>query len=145
MMKKFNHANIGLFALLTALLSLSSCSSDDDNYPKEYVGFEHSTSKVNCDKNETEKEIQIKIIAVKKSKEDRTVALTAPTVAPGRVEILKLTENKVTIKAGKKSATTIVKIFPQKMPLKQQNVTLSCIPQWKDGIGSKLSIQINRN
>ncbi len=42
-MKKFNHANIGLFALFTALLCLSSCNSDDDNYPKEYVGFEHST------------------------------------------------------------------------------------------------------
>ena len=41
-MKKFNHANIGLFALFTALLCLSSCSSDDDNYPKEYVGFERS-------------------------------------------------------------------------------------------------------
>ena len=75
-MKKFNHANIGLFALFTALLCLSSCNSDDDNYPKEYVGFEHSITKVNCDKNEAEKEIQIKIIAVKKSKEDRTVALS---------------------------------------------------------------------
>ena len=26
---------------------------------KEYVGFEHSITKVNCDKNEAEKEIQI--------------------------------------------------------------------------------------
>lgn len=144
-MKKFNHANIGLFALFTALLSLSSCSNDDDNYPKEYVGFEHSITKVDCDKNEAEKEIQIKIIAVKKSKEDRTVALTTPSLSPGQVPLVKLTESKVIIKAGKKSATTVVKIFPKQMPMKQHNATLTCIPQWKEGLVSKLTIQMNKN
>lgn len=42
MMKKFNDANVGLFVLLTACLSLFSCNNDNDNYPKDYVGFEKS-------------------------------------------------------------------------------------------------------
>ena len=91
------------------------------------------------------KEIQIKIIAVKKSKEDRTVALTPPTLSPGQVPLVKLTESKVIIKAGKKSATTVVKIFPKQMPMKQHNATLTCIPQWKEGLVSKLTIQMNKN
>ena len=75
MMKKFNDANVGLFVLLTACLSLFSCNNDNDNYPKNYVGFEKSTRTVECDKNQSESELQIKIIATDKSKEDRTVLL----------------------------------------------------------------------
>ena len=62
-MKKFNDANVGLFVLLTACLSLFSCNNDNDNYPKDYVGFEKSTRTVECDKNQSESELQIKIIA----------------------------------------------------------------------------------
>ena len=69
-MKKFNDANVGLFVLLTACLSLFSCNNDNDNYPKDYVGFEKSTRTVECDKNQSESELQIKIIATDKSKED---------------------------------------------------------------------------
>ena len=70
MMKKFNDANVGLFILLTTCLSLFSCNNDNDNYPKDYVGFEKSTRTVECDKNQSESELQIKIIATDKSKED---------------------------------------------------------------------------
>ena len=42
MMKKFNDANIGVFALLSMCLSLYSCSKDNDNFPKDYVGFEET-------------------------------------------------------------------------------------------------------
>ena len=79
MMKKFNDANVGLFILLTTCLSLFSCNNDNDNYPKDYVGFEKSTRTVECDKNQSESELQIKIIATDKSKEDRTVLLATGT------------------------------------------------------------------
>ena len=69
-MKKFNDANVGLFVLLTACLSLFSCNNDNDNYPKDYVGFEKSTRTVECDKNQSESELQIKIIPTDKSKQD---------------------------------------------------------------------------
>lgn len=40
-MKKFNDTNVGLFVLLTTCLSLFSCNNDNDNFPKDYVGFEN--------------------------------------------------------------------------------------------------------
>lgn len=82
-MKKFNDANVGLFVLLTACLSLFSCNNDNDNYPKDYVGFEKSTRTVECDKNQSESELQVKIIATDKSKEDRTVLLATPALPAG--------------------------------------------------------------
>ena len=127
-MKKFNDANVGLFVLLTACLSLFSCNNDNDNYPKNYVGFEKSTRTVECDKNQSESELQIKIIATDKSKEDRTVLLATPALP-----------------AGQASATTTIKLYPKKMVLKQQNITLSCTPQWKEGSVSKLTILLKRN
>ena len=131
-MKKFNDANVGLFILLTTCLSLFSCNNDNDNYPKDYVGFEKSTRTVEC-------------IATDKSKEDRTVLLATPALPAGQAPIMKLTEAKVTIKAGQKSATTTIKLYPKKMVLKQQNITLSCTPQWKEGSVSKLTILLKRN
>ena len=145
MMKKFNDANVGLFVLLTACLSLFSCNNDNDNYPKNYVGFEKSTRTVECDKNQSESELQIKIIATDKSKEDRTVLLATPALPAGQAPIMKLTETKVTIKAGQKSATTTIKLYPKKLVLKQQNITLSCTPQWKERSVSKLTILLKRN
>ena len=144
-MKKFNDANVGLFILLTTCLSLFSCNNDNDNYPKDYVGFEKSTRTVECDKNQSESELQIKIIATDKSKEDRTVLLATPALPAGQAPIMKLTETKVTIKAGQKSATTTIKLYPKKMVLKQQKITLSCTPQWKEGSVSKLTILLKRN
>lgn len=67
-MKKFNDTNVGLFVLLTTCLSLFSCNNDNDNFPKDYVGFEKSTRTIECDKNQSESELQIKIIAADKSK-----------------------------------------------------------------------------
>ena len=49
-MKKFNDTNVGLFVLLTTCLSLFSCNNDNDNFPKDYVGFEKSTRTIECDK-----------------------------------------------------------------------------------------------
>lgn len=144
-MKKFNDTTVRIFALLITSLSLLSCSNDDDNYPKEYVGFEHNTRTIKCDKNKDESEYQIKIIAVKKSDEDRTVLLSTPSLPAEHAQVLQLTEKKIIIKAGKKSATTTIKYYPKRMILDQQNVTLSCVPQWKDGAVSKLSIRLERN
>lgn len=151
-MKKFNDANVGLFVLLTACLSLFSCNNDNDNYPKNYVGFEKSTRTVECDKNQSESELQIKIIATDKSKEDRTVLLATPALPAGQAPIMKLTETKVTIKAGQKSATTTIKLYPKKMVLKQQNITLSCTPrverrqckQADDSAETELERKLNR-
>lgn len=144
MMKKFNDANMGVFVLLSMCLSLYSCNKDNDNFPKNYVGFEETAKTVECESGKPESELQIKIIATDKSKEDRTVQLSMPPVPTGQAEVMKLTENKVTIKAGKKSVTTTVKIYPNRMALKKQNFIISCTPQWKEGGISKLAILLKR-
>lgn len=143
-MKKFNDANAGLLVLLTTCLSLFSCNGSNDNFPDDYVGFEKSAQTIECDKTQAESEFEIKIIAAEKSKEDRTVQLSTPALPPGQAPIMKFTEKTVTIKAGKKSATTLIKIFPKQMVLKKQNLNLSCTPQWKDGKVSKLSILLKQ-
>lgn len=143
-MKKFNDASAGLFVLLTICLSLFSCNNDNDKFPDDYVGFDKTSLTVECTKGEAEKELEIKIIAAEKSKVDRSVQLSTPSPAPGQAPIMKFTEKTVTIKAGKKSATTIIKIYPKQMILKQQNINLSCTPQWKDGKVSKLIIQLKQ-
>ena len=116
---------MGIFVLLSVCLCLFSCNNDNDNLPKDYAGFEHS--------KETEK-----------TKEDRTVVLATPPPVIGQAAVVQLTEKKVIIKAGKKSATTVIKIYPKQMILKKQNVTLSCTPQWKEGGISKLTILLKR-
>ena len=125
-MKKLNDANIGILVLLSTCLCLFSCNNDNDNLPKDYAGFEHSKETVECEGNKSECELEIKIVVT------------------GQAAVIQLTEKKVIIKAGKKSATTIIKIYPKQMVLNKQNVTLSCTPQWKEGGISKLTILLKR-
>lgn len=144
MMKKFNDTNAGLLVFLTTCLSLFSCNNDNDDLPKDYVGFERTAETIECNKSQSESELQIKIIAGDKSAEDRTVQLITPSTPTGQAAIVRLTESRVTIKAGSKSATTTIKVYPKNMILKQQNITLSCIPQWKEGKASKLTILLKQ-
>lgn len=132
-----------VFAVLTLALCLVSCNSDNDNYPKNYVGFEHSTKSVTCDKSKAMEDIQIKIIAVEKEKEDRVLKLSISNQAlPGKTPIFQLTEKQVTIKAENKSVTTTIKIFPKEMLMNKQYLQLVCTPQWKGGEPSKITIQL---
>lgn len=143
-MRQINGANVRFFLLLSTCLNLFSCDSDTDDFPKDYVGFEKATETVDFDKNEAERELEIKIIATEKSKEDRVVLLSIPPSPPGQMPTIKLAEDKVTIKAGKKSAKIIAKIYPKLTILKKQHVTLSCVPQWKEGKTSMLTIRLQR-
>ena len=130
-MKKLNDANMGIFVLLSVCLCLFSCNNDNNNLPKDYVGFEHSKETVECEGNKSECELEIKIVAMEKAKEDRTVVLAAPPPLIGQAAVIQLTEKKVII-------------YPKQMVLNKQNVTLSCTPQWKEGGISKLTILLKR-
>lgn len=142
-MKKLNDANMGIFVLLSVCLCLFSCNRQRQP-TKDYAGFEHSKETVECESDKSECELKIKIVATEKTKEDRTVVLATPPPVVGQAAVVQLTEKKVIIKAGKKSATTVIKIYPKQMILKKQNVTLSCTPQWKEGGISKLTILLKR-
>ena len=80
------------------------------------------------------------------SKSDAGYATSVFFLVPGnRASSSHTTDGKERIiKAGKKSATTIIKIYPKQMVLNKQNVTLSCTPQWKEGGISKLTILLKR-
>ena len=143
-MKKLKDANMWNYIILSLSLCLFSCNNDNDNLPKDYAGFEHSKETVECEGNKSECELEIKIVAMEKAKEDRTVVLATPPPVVGQAAVVQLTEKKVIIKAGKKSATTVIKIYPKQMILKKLNVTISCTPQWKEGGISKLTILLKR-
>ena len=100
-MKKLNDANIGILVLLSTCLCLFSCNNDNDNLPKDYAGFEHSKETVECEGNKSECELEIKIVAMEKAKEDRTVVLAAPPPVTGQAAVIQLTEKKVIIKASR--------------------------------------------
>lgn len=98
-MKKPNNVSIRFLIFLSVCLSLFSCDKDD--FPKDYVGFKDSKQTVECDRNKAEDRLEVKIIAMKKSKKDRTVLLTPLLRQPDRPQSCKLTEKQVIVKAGK--------------------------------------------
>ncbi|MEG0648119.1 MAG: hypothetical protein RR471_13260 [Bacteroides sp.] len=125
---------------------LAACSSNKKNdYPADYVGFERAHQEYTYTKGVQEELFDIKIIAVEKSKEDRIVKISSgkTTTPGGEFVFMELTEEKVVIKAGKKSATTRIRFFPKHI-FKGTFVQLTCTPQWKDKNAqpSKLNIQL---
>lgn len=127
-MKKYYQA-----ATASLLLSLCLASCNDDNdYPANYVGFEHNSQEYHYDKNIREDVLEVKIIAADKEKKDRVVKLSASTIeVPGEPSCFQLTEKQVTIKADQKSATTRIKIFPNRI-LRNSVLRLTTSPQWKE-------------
>ena len=136
--------NLTRFRLFCKLLLLLVCvctySCHQDDLPKEYVGFKLSKQTVKCSKKSTEKELELELIAGDKSSKDRTVELRIPSAPLGTLPVAALTEKKVTLKAGKKSVTTRIKLYPSRMEMKQQRVTITCIPQWKEAHITKLTL-----
>ncbi|WP_455586267.1 hypothetical protein [Bacteroides sp.] len=138
-MKRFYFQATGV--LLVSLL-LMACNDDKKNYPKDYVGFEHSVQSYSYNKNNKEETITVKIIAIEKQKEDREVKLSVnrsakPNIGAG----CKLTDERLIIKAGKKEAKTTLTLFPEKA-IKGEIIQITCTPQWKGGETSKLSIEL---
>lgn len=118
-------------ASLLLSLCLASCN-DDKDYPANYVGFEHNSQEYHYDKSIREGVLEVKIIAVDKEKKDRIVRLSgSSTEIPGEPSCFQLTEKQVTIKADQKSATTRIKIFPNRI-LRNSALRLTCTPQWKE-------------
>ena len=55
--------------------------------PKTMQDFEHSKETVECEGNKSECELEIKIVAMEKAKEDRTVVLAAPPPVTGQAAV----------------------------------------------------------
>lgn len=143
-MKRLLIENNRKFLVMTFCLLTISCGNSNDNYPQDYVGFKYALRKILIGCNQTEFETEFKIIAAQKTDYTRTVVLTTPGSSLGEVSALQLLEKEVTLKAGEKTASIKVKIFPKRMIAAKQNIQISCIPQWKEGEISKLSVQLKK-
>lgn len=125
-----------------ASLLLLACDNKKKDYPADYVGFERSTQTYYYDPSNQEETLEVKVIAVDKKKEDREVKLNIrQSNIPGIGTIYKLTNDRLTIKAGKKEAKTTIVLSPKKA-IKGQIIQVSCTPLWKGGQTSKLAIEL---
>lgn len=132
------------YALFTALCVVA-CSDNKSDYPKNYLGFERSTENYTYDKKEREIEYTVKIIAVNKEKEDRTVTIESPQKInrPGlpSADFFRIETPKIMIKANHNSAHATIRIFPEKIGINDY-IRLTCRPTDKKGETSSLSIRL---
>lgn len=119
-MKKFISATV--FAFVTAIC-LVACGNND-NYPDNYLGFEQKSATLKFDKNATEVDYSVKIIAGDKSKEDRMVTVSTSGAA---TKFCKLENPQVTLPAGKKSVKVNLKIYPKNIGISKY-LNLVCSP-----------------
>lgn len=144
-MKKYDRPMIAALLLSLCLIHLSACQDSKKNdYPANYVGFERSKLEHRYNKENQEETLEVKIIAIEKEKTDRIVKLSGASMeVPGEAPFFKLTETQVTIQADKKSVTTRIKVFPQRV-IKNTSIRLTCTPQWKaeDAKQSQLNIRL---
>ena len=118
---------------LLASLLLLACDNKKKDYPTDYVGFERSTQTYYYNPANQEETLEVKVIAVDKKKEDREVKLNIhQSNIPGIGTIYKLTNDRLTIKAGKKEAKTTIVLSPKKA-IRGQVIQISCTPLWKGG------------
>lgn len=138
-MRKFNQKAA---MILFIGMGIASCNNNND-YPKDYVGFERTQQTHSYDAAKETEDVEIKIIAADKKDEDRVFKLEAGKQGiPGQQPVFKLMDSKITIKAGKKSASTTLTIYPKRLS-KREFIRLVCTPQWKgeNATATQLSIQ----
>lgn len=129
-------------AFFTLALTLISCDDTKNEYPDKYVGFAKSTHDFTYRKEDASAEFQVKIIAVDKSKEDRPVYIDSPQRPQnGGNNFFRIKENKITIKAGKKSAKATIILYPQKIGINNY-VQLTCRTEDKKAEVSKTTIRL---
>ena len=114
-------------------LLVGACSNND-SYPKEYIGFERAMTDHTFDANNQEETITIKIVAGEKQDEDQKLKLNS-----SQPQVLKITEPNPIIAKGKKSVKVDVILNQgQRFP------SLTCKPERKDTKVSEMSIHLRK-
>ncbi len=128
--------------ILTLAIAFTSCDNNSNSLPKEYVGFEKSECDLAYKENDEQVEMQVKIIAVDKSKEDRVVLIESPQSSQSTIKhFLRIKENRITIPAGKKSAKATITVYPKNLSILRK-LQLICRPQTPGAEASKLIIRL---
>lgn len=129
-------------AILTMTFALTSCEGNDNSFPKKYVGFEKSERNLAYKESDEQVEIQVKIIAVDKSKEDRVILIESPQSPQNTIKhFFRIKESRITIPAGKKSVTATIIVYPKKLSIVRK-FQLICRPQTPDAEVSRLIIRL---
>lgn len=120
-------------------LLVGACSSDNDNYPKDYIGFERNSAEYTYDENRQEETITLKIIAGEKQEKDRKLKLNA-----AQAQVLKITDPHPIIAKGKKAVKVDVILYPKKLAKGQRMLRLTCLPDGKDAKVSEITIRLQK-
>lgn len=131
-----------ILVILTLALALTSCDGSNNSYPEKYIGFEKSECDLAYRENDEQVEMQVKIIAVDKSKEDRVVLIESPQSSQSTIKhFFRIKESRITIPAGKKSAKATITVYPKNLSILRK-LQLICRPQTPGAEASKLIIRL---
>lgn len=120
-------------------LLISACSNND-NYPKEYIGFEKQFISHTYDTKNEEETLTLKIIAAEKQDTDRKLTISSSTsnnsfhIQNAHPVILK----------GKKSVKIDIILYPKQIKSVQRIIRLICTPDGKDAKISEISIRLQK-
>lgn len=119
---------------------LASACSDNDNYPKEYIGFEQQSVSHTYDMKNDEETLTLKIIAGDKQDTDRKLTIGSPVRSDGfRIRDL----HPVMLK-GKKAVTLDITLYPKKINGIHRVIRLTCTPDGKDAKVSEIAIHLQK-
>ena len=103
-------------------LLISACSNND-NYPKEYIGFEKQFISHTYDTKNEEETLTLKIIAAEKQDTDRKLTISSST---------------------SNNSFHIQNLYPKQIKSVQRIIRLICTPDGKDAKISEISIRLQK-
>lgn len=123
-------------------LLMSSCSSNTDDFPKDYIGFEQRNGEYTYDPTQQEQTLTLKIIAGEKQEKDRKLKLG--TSLSASQEIFKFENANPVMEKGKKSVKVNITLYPKKIVQYQRVLTFTCLPDGKDAKVSEMTIRLQK-
>ena len=112
-------------------LLISACSNND-NYPKEYIGFEKQFISHTYD--------TLNIIAAEKQDTDRKLTISSST----NNNSFHIQNAHPVILKGKKSVKIDIILYPKQIKSVQRIIRLICTPDGKDAKISEISIRLQK-
>lgn len=118
---------------------VGACASND-NYPKDYIGFEQQRTQHAYDVNHEEESITVKIVAGDKQDKDRKLTITSNQ--PLNSFLIK--DPHPVMQKGKKSVKVDIIIYPPKINRQQRVIHLACTPDGKDAKVTETFIRLEK-
>lgn len=118
---------------------MGACTSND-NYPKDYIGFEQQRTGHTYDVGHEEETISLKIVAGDKQDTDRKLTVTSNQ----QVNSFLIKDAHPIMQKGKKSVKVDIIIYPKRINWQQHVIHLICTPDGKDAKVSETFIRLEK-